>query len=169
MPILDPFHLFDQADRMVTPIGAGAPRQVDLRRAISSAYYGLFHFCLSAAADEFVGVGQRATPRYALVYRSIDHRILKDICIEVCKQRAATKYVPYIPRGGFDPKIQAFATAATELQERRHLADYDPMPRFRTPDAKLAVSTARSAVSQFDGANVDHRKAFLTLLICPPR
>jgi hypothetical protein len=166
---LNPDHLFEQAERLVAPPPAGPPRQVDLRRAISAAYYGLFHFCLTAAADEFVGVTQRVTSRYALVYRSIDHKALKDLCVETKKQPPPAKYVPYFPTGGFDPNIQAFSQAAIELQEKRHRADYNPQPRFRTSDAKLAISTARSAVHRFQTAKKEHRKAFLTLLICPPR
>lgn len=165
----NPDHLFEQAEKLIAPSSAGPPRQVDLRRAISAAYYGLFHFCLAAAADEFVGVTQRATSRYTLVYRSIDHKTLKDLCAEAKKPTPPAKYLPYFPIGGLGSNIQAFATAAIELQEKRHLADYHPQPRFKTSDAKLAVSTARSAVRRFEAADEQHRKAFLTLLICPSR
>ena len=169
MATLSPDHLFEQADKLAVPPRAGPPRQVDLRRAISAAYYGLFHFCLTAAADEFVGVTQRATSRYALVYRSIDHKTLRDLCLEAKKPTPAAKFAPYFPTGGFGLNIQTFSTAAIELQEKRHLADYSPQPRFRTSDAKLAIGTARSAVRRFQAASAEHRKAFLTLLICPPR
>ena len=169
MAILNSDHLFEQADKLISSPPAGPPRQVDLRRAISSAYYGLFHSCLVAAADEFVGVTQRATSRYALVYRSIDHKTLREICSEAKKQTPLGKYVPYFPGGGFDANIQAFSTAAIELQQKRHGADYNPQPRFRTSDAQLAVSTARSAVQRFKAANDEHRRMFLTLLVCPPR
>jgi len=79
------------------------------------------------------------------------------------------KYAPYLPAGGFDPNIQAFSTAAIDLQEKRNRADYNPQASFRTSDAKLAISAARSAVHRFQTASEEHRKAFLTLLICPPR
>jgi hypothetical protein len=165
----NPDHLFEQAERLVAPPRAGPPRQADLRRAISAAYYGLFHCCLTAAADELIGVTQHATNRYALVYRSIDHKTLKDLCVEARKHTPPAKYAPYFPAQGFDPNIQAFAAAAIELQQKRHLADYDPQPRFSRSDAKLAISTARSAVQRFRAAGEEDRKAFLTLLVCPPR
>lgn len=136
---------------------------------MSGAYYGLFHFTLTALADEFIGVTQRATSRYALVYRSIDHRTLRDICAEVKKQTLSAKYAAHVPPNGFGPDIQIFATAAIDLQEKRHLADYNPGPRFKTSDAKLVIGTARSAIRRFMGASQDRRKAFLTLLLCPPR
>jgi uncharacterized protein (UPF0332 family) len=168
MAILNAEHLFAQAERLVVP-PAGPPRQVDLRRAISSAYYGPFHFVLTALADEVVGVTQRTGSRYALVYRSVDHRQLKDLCQDVRKQTPPSKYVAYLLAGGFDQSIQIFAAAAVDLQERRHNADYNPQRRYTTFDAKLAIATARSAVQSFQRANLERRKAFLTLLLCPPR
>jgi len=136
---------------------------------ISAAYYELFHFCLTEAANEFVGATQRATNRYALVCRCVDHKALKDPCVEAKKQTSPAGYAHYFPTDGFDANVRAFSTAAIELQEKRHLADYSPQPRFRTSDAKLAIGTARSAVRRFQAASAEHRKAFPTLLICPPR
>lgn len=89
--------------------------------------------------------------------------------MEAKKQIPPAKYARYFPAGGFDANLQAFSTAAIELQEKRHLADYNPQPRFRTSDAKLAISAARSAVRRSQTASTEHRKAFLTLLVCPPR
>src|SRR4051794_12882066 len=48
-------HLLDQAERLIAPGGRGAPRQVDLRRAISNSYYALFHAVSMAGADQFIG------------------------------------------------------------------------------------------------------------------
>jgi hypothetical protein len=72
----DPDHLFDQADRLagrltVPPASETEPRQTDLRRAISAAYYALFHFTLAAASDLFVGRDKRSTPEYRMTYRSV--------------------------------------------------------------------------------------------------
>ena len=80
MTVLNPEHLLAQARVLTAAPSAGPPRQVDVRRAISAAYYAVFHAILTAAADEFVGVGQRVKPNYALVYRSIDHRHLSAVC-----------------------------------------------------------------------------------------
>lgn len=148
---------------------AGRPRQVDLRRAISATYYGVFHFCLASVADEFVGITQRQSGRYALLYRSVDHGALKKLCEEARKQTPPAKYVPYIPDDGLGENIRTFATAVVELQEKRNKADYDPQSVFRTSDVKLVIRTARSAVRRFGSATEECRKAFLTLLICPSR
>jgi hypothetical protein len=169
MPILNPDHLFEQADRLIVPPPAGPPRQVDLRRAISSAYYGVFHATLIAAADEFVGVTKRSDVRYALVYRSIDHKMVAEVCAEAKKSRPSARYARYSPAGGFASTVQSFAAAALELQEKRHAADYDPSIRINRANAKLAVDTARTALERFQAAPAAHRRAFLSLLVFRPR
>lgn len=142
---------------------------MDLRRAISAAYYGLFHAILTAAADEFVGRNQRLTPRYALTYRSIDHAALRSLCKEVQKTTLPAKYVQYLPASGFGSNIQAFAAAVIDLQEKRLSSDYDPLFRVRTSDAVLAVKTARSALRRFQKVSKARREVFLSLLVFAPR
>jgi uncharacterized protein (UPF0332 family) len=166
--VLNPDHLFEQAERLIAPL-AGAPRQVDLRRAISAAYYGVFHAALTAAADQFVGATKRSSSLYALVYRSIDHKTLRETCKEVQKQKLPAKYAPYVPKNGFGPNIRAFAASMLELQEKRLVADYDPAIRIKSLDASLAIRTARSAVNRFRKAGISPRKAFLALMLFSPR
>lgn len=169
MAILNPDHLFEQADKLIIAPPSGPPRQVDLRRAVSSAYYGVFHAALTAAADEVVGRTKRGDRRYELVYRSISHRALFELCTEVMKPRVTPKYARFVPVQGFGANIEAFATAAIELQGKRNAADYDPSVRIRTADAKLAIDTARIAVRRLEGASRARRQAFLTLLLFRPR
>lgn len=169
MAVLNPDHLVEQADRLTTPSGVGAPRQADLRRAISTAYYGVFHAVATEAADDLVGKTQRDTPRYALVYRGIDHGRLRVICEDIVKPTPPIKYTRYLPSGGFGPDLIAVPTAIGELQERRHSADYDPLFRAKTSDAVLAVDTARDALLRFRNANRVQRKAFVSLIVFSPR
>lgn len=169
MAILNPDHLLDQADRLIAPPGGGAPRQADLRRAISNAYYAVFHVVVAQAADDFIGRTHRASPRYALVYRSIDHKSLRKLCEDVKKTPLPAKYSNYSPRGGFGPDLIALANAVVDLQEKRHLADYDTLFRVKMSDAVLAVATGRTALDRFRNANRTSRKAFLSLLVFSPR
>jgi hypothetical protein len=169
MAVLNPEHLLDQADRLATPIAGGAPRQADLRRAISTAYYAVFHGILIAAADDFIGRSLRASERYALLYRSVDHRVLRALCEDIPKSTLPPKYAPYSPIGGFDSDIVAVASAVVELQEKRHAADYDPRLFVSASDASLAVSTARIALARLKSASGNSRKAFLTLVVFSPR
>lgn len=169
MAVLNPDHLLDQADRLLAPQSGGAPRQADLRRAISNAYYGVFHAVVTEAADAFAGKTNRDAPRYALVYRSIDHRSLRGICEEIVKPRLRPKYQRYEPRGGFGPDLLTVATAVIDLQEKRHSADYDPQYRVRMSDAVLAVATGRTALIRFRRTDTTRRKAFISLVAFSPR
>ena len=169
MAVLNPDHLLEQADRLITPPGGGAPRQADLRRAISNAYYALFHTVVAEAADSLVGRTHRTSSRYQLVYRSIDHRSLRVLCEDSVKSTLPAKYTRYAPKAGFGADLIALATAVVELQEKRHLADYDPLYAVRMSDALLAISTSRNALDRFRSANRAWRKTFVTLLMFAPR
>jgi uncharacterized protein (UPF0332 family) len=166
--ILNPDHLFEQAERLIT-IAVGPPRQVDIRRAISAAYYAVFHATISAAADEFIGTTNRDKSRYGLAYRSVSHAWIRELCKEVQKQNPSNKFKPYVPSTGFGSNINAFAAAVVELQEKRHAADYDVMIRMNKSDAVLAISTARAALGRLDGASEPEKLAFLSLLLFSPR
>ncbi len=169
MAIINHEHLFDQAERLIAG-EAGRPRQVDIRRATSAAYYGLFHAIITAAADQYVGVTNRHTSRYGLVYRSVGHDWLRDLCKEVQKPTMSDKFKPHVPKNGFGPDIVAFATAVIrELQQKRHAADYDVMISMNRSDASVAIGTARAALRRFNNASRSRRVAFLSLLLFQPR
>jgi uncharacterized protein (UPF0332 family) len=169
MSVIDPEHLLEQADKLITPPNNGAPRQTDLRRAISNAYYAVFHTVLTEVADEIVGKTRRAKPQYALVYRSIAHSSLRTLCLAAKEKSLAEKYAKYAPRGEFSDEIRAFATAFLDLFEKRHLADYDPLFKAKKSDVILHVATARAAIAKLKKSKPDIRKAFCTLLVFSPR
>lgn len=167
--IPNPEHLFQQAEQLVGAPVAGRPRQVDLRRAISTAYYAVFHATLTATADNAVGRNARASFPYRLAYRSVSHRNLRELCKAFEKGQLASKYRQYAPADGFGPEIRALAAAVVDLQLRREDADYDPLTTFKRSDARLAINLGREALKRFEAAPTDHREAFLGLLLFPPR
>jgi hypothetical protein len=169
MPIPNPVHLLEQADRLISPPRGGAPRQTDLRRAISSAYYAVFHAVIAEAADSVVGRTHRESPRYALAYRSGDHRALMKLCDDIRKTTLPKRYDNYSPKDGFGADLVALATAVADLQEKRHSAEYDPLFRVSSSDAVSAVATARVALQRFGSASRASKKDFLFLLIFSSR
>ena len=169
MATLNSEHLFEQAETLIEARPAGPPRQVDVRRAMSAAYYAVFHGLLTATADTFVGRTKRGTVEYALLYRSINHNWLRQVCDGLKHAQPAKKFAAYAPTGGFGENIQALAATVMDLQEKRHAADYDPSIRVKTADALLAIRTGRSALARFYRATAARRKRFLSLLAFPPR
>jgi len=169
MTIPNPDHLLEQTDRLAAAPVVGPPRQADLRRAISTSYYALFHAIATDVADLMIGRRYRATNQYELIYRSLEHTSLRNLCNEVQKQTLPARYAKYEPASGFGDDIKAVAAAVAELQEKRHSADYNPLLKFRTSDAVLAVSTARAAIGRLRSAPSAKKRAFLPLCVVAPR
>lgn len=169
MAVVNPLHLLEQASELSKGKNASRPRQVDLRRSISSAYYAVFHLVLTAAADEFVGRNKRGDRRHSLVDRSIDHRNLRKFCEEVSRPLVSARFRTYLPADGFDRELRDFANILVRLQSLRHEADYDPTQNFSAVDATFAVYLAQSAIEEFSAASLDAKRLFLTLLLFPPR
>ena len=129
----------------------------------------MFHGTLTAFSDEFIGFAERGTTRYALAYRSVDHRSIRELCDEVGKATPSGKYKPFTPAGGWSADILAFAAGLISLQEKRHRADYDPDYQPKQSDAMTAARTARSALARLTAIAAAERKAFLALLAFHPR
>jgi uncharacterized protein (UPF0332 family) len=166
MAIVNSKHLLDQADRLLRPGDSiRYVRQADRRRAISAAYYAVFHFTLTALADEFVGKTERRTARYALAYRSVDHGTLTKLCKNIGNPNTLANLSQFAPEKGFGPNILEFASLVAQLKEKRTAADYDPTLWVTLSDARKAIDEARSAMLRFGKATVARRRAFLSLLI----
>jgi hypothetical protein len=169
MTILNPEHLLDQAGALLDAPRGGPRRQANLRRAISTAYYAVFHAILIAAADRIIGRSRRGTPHYALVYRSIDHRALSGFCSLISRSTLAPKYHDLSPPGGFAADIILFARNAADLQQERHSADYDPRYRVGPTKASVLIGVARDSIGLWNAAANEQREAFLLPLLFPPR
>ena len=167
MTLPSPQHFFQRSIRLATL--SGPPRQVDLRRAVSDAYYGIFHATLAAAADQFVGASKRATRQYALVYRSISHGAIRDLCLELKKQTMPRLLARHAPPAGFGPHLKTYSEVIVDLQEKRLSADYDPLKFYKKLDVLAAVGAAQNALDRFKNATDAEREAFLALLVFKPR
>lgn len=169
MAIFDPDHFFDQGDRLTTSPLPGPIRQVDLRRAVSAAYYGVFHFTCAALADHVVGSTHRSSPRHALVYRSVDHRALRELCQGIVRPTPPPKLARHLPPGCIGRDMVTFSGIVLDLQDGRHRADYDPTATFIRGESRAAVTAGRNAVRRFRASPMAERAMVLTLLLCPPR
>lgn len=141
--------LTDAAFDMLKIGGGSRPREIVLRRSVSSAYYAVFHAMCRLCADELVGVTAPVEDR-AAVYRSLEHGAL----------RSAAKS----PR--LSPNAQNILARAMTLQEKRHLADYDPRPqKFGGRAAVISlVGSAEDAVSEIAALSPAERKTLAVML-----
>ena len=120
MPVVNPGHLLDQSDELIGNPRGGAPRQADLRRAISNSYYALFHAILCEAADDFVCSGRRQSARYAMV-----EVFLIALMVLVLKSMPGGSYVElHAGTWLFTASVALSLIAAQELGVRSPRADF---------------------------------------------
>lgn len=81
------------------------PKQANLRRAISTAYYALFHFLISEAVNSW-----RIEYQRPVLARAFEHGKMKAACLRSKLSSA---------------DLRNIANAFVDLQQARHLADYD--------------------------------------------
>ena len=107
-------------------------RQTAMRRAISSAYYAVFHaLCFICS----LGLSRRAHPDLRdQIYRALDHG--------TAKRRLADREI-----AALHPSLPAVGSAFRVLQDQRHLADYAPPSHAFTPgEVMTLIGHARTAV-----------------------
>jgi hypothetical protein len=159
----DPEEILRRAEALA---GNSLATQTDLRRAISAAYYAVFHFCLTAAADMICGATNRSKPQYSLVYRSVDHARLRGLCDQLRGSKPGN--VAFIPSGGFGA-IADFARNTANLYEQRISADYDPSESYAAAGVSVVISDARKAIDWFRSCTQEQQEAFLMQLLFKSR
>ncbi len=143
--------------------GKRKPKQANLRRAVSTAYYALFHTVCRSCADNIVASGgdfPRAAWRRA--YRALGHGFAKAACNP--KDGRQAKILARYPN-----EIQDFATQFYNMQVKRHLADYDPYARFSRSAVTADIQACEAVIRGFRSAPLSDRRAFTTLVLFQDR
>lgn len=133
------------------------PRQSDLKRAVSSAYYALFHAVARNGADLLIGTSAgRVDSAWAQTYRALDHGFARSACGQLRNL-------------GFSAGLCACGDAFIQLQQVRHDADYDPVHRVSRADALAAIQLAETAIASLVASDRNERKAFAVQLLLKRR
>ena len=142
----------------------GRPNQDELRRALSTGYYALFHSLAGAAADLFVGssVSTRNSDVWVQTYRSLQHGFAKEQCsrIVAAKNNQSKQSV-----STFDYRIVDFAETFVAMQELRLEADYNPTASFTRSDVSIRIGAAELALKGFQASPRTERRAFAAFVM----
>jgi uncharacterized protein (UPF0332 family) len=148
--------LLDLADHLARR-EAGRPKHVSLRRAISTAYYGVFHALAKLCADELVG-WSKTWEAYGPIYRTLDHSTARRL---FDRDRDGTIYGEDIAKVG-----RLFIM----LQQARHTADYDPRPfSISRQEALELIDRARRAVQAIRNIPAEKRMLLAAHLVARQR
>lgn len=159
--------LLMHADDLVSAGRRGTAQHISLRRAVSAAYYGLFHYLLTDATDGLIGKTKRSNAAYSLIYRSFEHRKMRDRATRAIN--LPQKLRASLGIANFSMPIRYGAAAFVQLQAERHRADYDPNYKLSADTARTQISLARDAITAFSTAAKEEYELFLVLLLFDPR
>ncbi|MBI1849465.1 MAG: hypothetical protein HYR85_03870 [Planctomycetes bacterium] len=130
--------LLDQARHLATR-DPKKPNQANLRRAVSTAYYAVFHLLVRDATRHILRGRAQATYR-ARVARAFGHADLKRASLAFIGGNVRSIGPLIVP-----PELVAVSRAVVDLQDARHLADYDLSRRFDRSEVLDFVEQAASA------------------------
>jgi hypothetical protein len=137
-----PEHLLEQA-RHLAKRERTRPRQASLRRALSTAYYALFHFFIREAVQQIAP--HLSDENYNRVYRWFDHgamiRVARAFSQELVRIEKSKDEL--VPTNNFG--VQFIAKHFSDLQELRHLADYDSGTIFVRADVLAMTDRVATA------------------------
>jgi uncharacterized protein (UPF0332 family) len=135
-----PEQLIAQAESLLRN---GVLNEANVRRAVSSAYYALFHLLVRDAV-----VNWKHADQHARLARAFDHKRMKDASTAILKEIGNA---PSQATAGGDAeqtfrfRLSTVAQAFVDLQQARHKADYDIGEPFQPLDAAVDVAQARLA------------------------
>ena len=124
------------------------PTQAALRRAVSTAYYALFHLLIEDAAQRWQGSPEAFTG----LERGFQHGTMKNTSIQFrgaawIDWRGNRQMVP--------PALRNVADSFVNLQEKRHTADYDNHKQWLATEAQEILKITQSAFDDWLSIRTD--------------
>ncbi|MEM1093453.1 MAG: hypothetical protein AAGJ10_02535 [Bacteroidota bacterium] len=121
------------------------PKQASLRRAVSSAYYALFHLLVDEATKLMIGGKADRRPLRLTLRRAFVHAHMKDAARGFASGAVTNRLRPALSGSTIQPQLRNVAQAFLDLQQARHEADYDMLRTFaRAEVLDLVVLAERS-------------------------
>ena len=125
-------------------LAAGQPSQEALRRAVSTAYYAMFHALAASNADLIVGPRTPSNQsEWIATYRSLRHY----------RAENPLHGWPHL----FSQPIRDFALVIGSTKRRREDADYNPVANFPQNQVIIWIDRAEQAIIEFNAASPQER------------
>jgi hypothetical protein len=149
---MNPEHLLEQAESLAGR-GVGRPRQADLRRAVSTAYYALFHLLTQHGSRRVTATGALQP----VIARAFNHGDMKQVSQLFARGQVPGSLAGLAPSIPIPPDLMDVAQAFIELQQARHTADYNLTrgSTFTRSTARAWVRQARDAIAAWDRVRTD--------------
>ena len=147
--------LLDQADQLAKQ-GPKHPKQANLRRAVSAAYYALFHLLAEAAARQFAAqCGRSDGVTVSRITRSFAHAEMKKVSDKFVNSELPTALQPStIDEYQVPNDLILVAVAFGALYQARQDADYDTGKPLTRPEALKQIEKAKQAFAAWERVKV---------------
>jgi uncharacterized protein (UPF0332 family) len=157
--------LIAQAKRLCK-LDPNKPKQANLRRAVSAAYYALFHFLCDQACRAVIGSTNAQAPYRQVLMRAFSHAAVYAACNSFSGGNLKGSVSRGLPKQfSISSETRQIATALIELQGQRGTADYDLTQRFARSDVWALIRQAENAILRFQQLpSSDDKKFFLACL-----
>lgn len=148
--------LLEQAFHLLNKDGS-TPQQASLRRAVSTAYYALFHLLVDEAVANWGIEHQRST-----LARTFAHSSMAKVCEDSVKNFYIAQQPPVLL------PLKDVAQTFSELQQKRHIADYDNSTVWTRANAEVWVIKAEMAFASWRAIRTQPQaQDFLLYLFLP--
>ena len=150
------YDLLEVAKALADTRGRTNLRKAAMRRAVSSAYYAVFHALCFICASELIGWAQPAE-LLEPIYRLLDHGTAKQ------RLRGRGAAIANTPLGDIGNNV-------VDLQEARNAADYSPpaLP-VRHDETLRIIALAERTVTLIEELSAAERKTLAVLLVAKSR
>lgn len=151
----------EQAHHLAT-LERTRPKQASLRRAVSVAYYALFHL-LSAEASKVLVRGMRdSDDLQSRTARTLDHGTMARACRVFASGAMPTGLQSLQP---INADLRLCAGTFVRMQEQRHQADYNKQINFARKERLLLIEQVEAAFEAYNRVqNSDATTYFLFAL-----
>lgn len=148
------------------PENRGRPKQVDLRRSISTAYYSLFSLLVEEAATAMIGGGSKKKALRGYVSRAISHEAIRGVCKGFANRNPDDKIKNALADHEIPGDLAYIAITCHDLQVERQEADYNFIRSFTKDEAIDIVEEVAEAHRRWKVIKDNEAtKVFLTALI----
>lgn len=132
-------------------------RQENLKRAVSTAYYAMFHALCRSNADTLADgqISPISRLSWTRNYRALEHRQAKNRLLQIEQDLPAP--------------ARQFTTAFALLQSRREAADYNPHRSFTRAEAATLLNSAENAIQEYMQMPRNERRAIASLMLMQER
>ena len=145
---------------MLVKLRGNGPEQVNLRRAISAAYYALFHAVCEVFAESVVGDGKELKRAWLQTYRSLNHKTVCNRLIEIHNFLNSDKKEQQPKQLNFPLSLKEVASTFSSLKDGREEADYNPQSeRLQRPDVAGQIVLAKKAINELQKLDDKHKTA----------